>query len=315
MNLPWDIVQKCDLNVCWENAQEMLPCATGRFEARIGISGNKHIYLGLFEVEAEAARAYDLAVVRLKGVHASTNFQLSEYSRQVAEHELKQLEEDSPEVFRALRSHAAAVEGAAAEAVGEAAPQAGQGTGSTAGQPSADANNSSWQQLGGTQRSTPLESPGCMAVVCPTPGGSHAGASPSHARQAAHCSPQNAEEPVSQADNHVVCTSPAAKHACGNSVATGDPSTAQMSGQALGRCTRQLRTRGKQLHLTSDRRGDVASGVFGRDLGDLPSALPGLPTWEELQLPEYKGPKICKFFSVRYCIVTFLPCFASVVQY
>lgn len=64
----------------------------GRFEARIGISGSKHVYLGLFATEVEAARAYDRAVVRLKGLHASTNLQLSDYSRQVTEHELKKLE-------------------------------------------------------------------------------------------------------------------------------------------------------------------------------------------------------------------------------
>ena len=64
----------------------------GRFEARIGIAGSKHIYLGLFENEIEAARAYDRAIVRLKGLHASTNLYLSDYSRQVSEHELKRIQ-------------------------------------------------------------------------------------------------------------------------------------------------------------------------------------------------------------------------------
>jgi hypothetical protein len=64
----------------------------GRFEARIGIARNKHIYLGLFSEEAEAARAYDRAVVRIKGAHASTNFSLGQYSRQVTEHVLKMLQ-------------------------------------------------------------------------------------------------------------------------------------------------------------------------------------------------------------------------------
>ena len=64
----------------------------GRFEARIGISGSKHVYLGLFATEVEAARAYDRAVVRLKGLHASTNLHLSDYGRQVSEHELKRLQ-------------------------------------------------------------------------------------------------------------------------------------------------------------------------------------------------------------------------------
>ncbi len=40
----------------WANA--------GRWEARIGIPGSKHIYLGLFNEEREAARMYDAALVR-----------------------------------------------------------------------------------------------------------------------------------------------------------------------------------------------------------------------------------------------------------
>ncbi|PSC75719.1 pathogenesis-related genes transcriptional activator [Micractinium conductrix] len=47
---------------------------SGRYEARIGIPGSKHVYLGLFEVEADAARAYDRALVRLRGRAAATNF-------------------------------------------------------------------------------------------------------------------------------------------------------------------------------------------------------------------------------------------------
>jgi hypothetical protein len=63
----------------------------GRFEARIGIAGNKHVYLGLYNKEAEAAKAYDQAVVRIKGSQASTNFTLSDYNRELTEHELKQV--------------------------------------------------------------------------------------------------------------------------------------------------------------------------------------------------------------------------------
>jgi hypothetical protein len=37
----------------------------GRWEARIGIPGSKHIYLGLFNEEREAARMYDAALVNL----------------------------------------------------------------------------------------------------------------------------------------------------------------------------------------------------------------------------------------------------------
>lgn len=38
--------------------------AAGRWEARIGIPGSKHIYLGLHDDEDSAARAYDSALVR-----------------------------------------------------------------------------------------------------------------------------------------------------------------------------------------------------------------------------------------------------------
>ena len=50
---------------------------SGRWEARIGIPGSKHIYLGLWGDEREAARAYDRALVRLRGRAAATNFALS----------------------------------------------------------------------------------------------------------------------------------------------------------------------------------------------------------------------------------------------
>lgn len=65
---------------------------SGRWESRIGIPGSKHIYLGLFEAEREAAKAYDRALVRLRGSHAATNFALSEYRRELAEyHQMQQV--------------------------------------------------------------------------------------------------------------------------------------------------------------------------------------------------------------------------------
>lgn len=65
------------------------PHPSGRFEARIGIAGNKHVYLGLFDNEGDAARAYDRAVVRIKGSQASTNFTLGDYHHEMAEHSRK----------------------------------------------------------------------------------------------------------------------------------------------------------------------------------------------------------------------------------
>lgn len=52
---------------------------TGRWEARIGIPGSKHVYLGLYNQEVEAARVYDRALIRLRGKGAATNFSLLEY--------------------------------------------------------------------------------------------------------------------------------------------------------------------------------------------------------------------------------------------
>ena len=65
---------------------------TGRWEARIGIPGSKHIYLGLFNLEKEAAQAYDRALVRLRGTAAATNFALSDYRTDLAEyHKMQQV--------------------------------------------------------------------------------------------------------------------------------------------------------------------------------------------------------------------------------
>ena len=65
----------------------------GRWEARIGMPGSRHIYLGLYNDEADAAKSYDRALVKLRGSQAATNFALSNYTEQLREYHTEQQKE------------------------------------------------------------------------------------------------------------------------------------------------------------------------------------------------------------------------------
>ncbi|MBA0799579.1 hypothetical protein Gohar_010088 [Gossypium harknessii] len=53
----------------------------GRWEARIAREfGNKYLNLGSYNTQEEAARSYDIAAIKCRGINAVTNFDLSTYA-------------------------------------------------------------------------------------------------------------------------------------------------------------------------------------------------------------------------------------------
>lgn len=57
---------------------------TNRWEASLWLNG-RQLYLGGFNSEADAARAYDIVALSCKGLHVATNFEAAAYTAELAE--------------------------------------------------------------------------------------------------------------------------------------------------------------------------------------------------------------------------------------
>ena len=76
----------------------------GRWEARIGMPGSKHIYLGLYVEEQVAAQAYDRALVKLRGPNAATNFAISEYKDELKQYYARKNREEQTGVVEDINT-------------------------------------------------------------------------------------------------------------------------------------------------------------------------------------------------------------------
>ena len=79
----------------------------GRYEARVGIPNGMHVYLGVTDTEAEAAKVYDAALVRLRGANAATNMPLGGYSVEMEEYgRMQERVKRNDRVFQEMRGRA-----------------------------------------------------------------------------------------------------------------------------------------------------------------------------------------------------------------